>query len=157
LIRNIGFRSGVAPRVAIAVGWMLLAVATVVLLDRRDAASSSTQPVRRESLPPSIAEARGVELHLQAGFRVERWTVMVAGVDVEPESFDHSSWTGRVVRESSEGQFEVFVEAQAEDQFAEHRHALEIGIRDGERRAQQTIWGEGDISTLVNVASSLGE
>ncbi len=103
-------------------------------------------------LPTRPAREQGtVEVQLSAGFAVSQWRVTMGAEDVEPESSDQGTWRGVIAKPGSVASFEFFVEAQSENHFANHRHALQVSLRDGDRRAERTVWGDGDVSVLVNV------
>jgi hypothetical protein len=156
LKQGFGFRSGAAPRVGIALGWAVVAFGVVFVLNNRDAnRPTPSTPVRTQSAPSIRGDQ--VELQLAAGFRVERWVVMVGGEEVVADQSDSGKWMARIDQPSSTNHFEIFVEAQVADHFAEHRQALMVSLSRGGRRAERTIWSDGDINTLIDVDQFLGD
>jgi hypothetical protein len=152
-----GFKSGVGPRVVMATAWLILAVLVVLILDRRDSPSIAASPSTHSEQIAQSQDRRSLEITLQAGFRVEGWTVMVGGREVEAQSTGEATWKGSVTPQDREGNLEFFVEARAQDHFAQHRHALEVAIREGARSGQRTIWGDGDVSALIDVDELLAQ
>jgi hypothetical protein len=60
------------------------------------------------------------------------------------------------VPEARDGaRWEIFVEAESEDFYADHRHALLITVQVDGRRVEQTVWGQGDVSMLLDMDSML--
>jgi len=154
---HFGFTSGVLPRVGLALGWAAIAFGVVMLLDA-DSARRAVSPATRTASPPAVSmDEEVVELRLDAGFRVTQWRVSVGTREIEPDSHDASSWSAQIPTSGVAGRFEILLEAQSEDLFADHRHALRVRLRDDERQVERTIWDDGDVTVLVDVAGWLQE
>jgi hypothetical protein len=72
------------------------------------------------------------------------------------ESSDATRWAGVVPAGGERERWELFVDAESEDMYADHRHALLITLQGGGRKVEQTVWGQGDVSALVDVGALLG-
>lgn len=150
MIRPWGFTSGVPWRVA---GVALYAVLAVLAI--RWVEASAVRPQRLAPRPATPAVATDtLRITIDASFGVDEWTVRWNGRKLESDSDTQSSWTGDV--EWTPGRAgELFVEAPGTDYFAAHPSALRVQLQTATQRHENTWWGSGTITVLLNASEVL--
>jgi len=142
VMRSSLFRTGVAPRLAAAAVFGVLAFAAVAMVESTD----TDRPRTARAETPAAAATTPATICLQSIQPVGAWAVHVDGVRLEARRADATTWLGTV---SVASDFSLVVDASPARGGAAPRNALRIRIAGTPVSRDQTIWCEREWSVAA--------